>query len=94
MTDDELYALAQKDLETSVGASGVPEYKTIVRWEKAIPQYPIGHIEEMEKVETERQQTPGLFLAGNYLDGVSTNDCVYRAKQVSEEIRNFFASHV
>lgn len=92
MTDDELYALARKDLETSIGASGEPEYKTLVRWEKAIPQYPIGHLEEIAKVEAECRQTPGLFLAGNYLDGVSTNDCVYRAKQVSEEIKNYLKS--
>ncbi len=42
----------------------------------AIPQYYCGHSQIVARVEARLQTLPGIFLGGNYLRGVSLNDCV------------------
>ncbi len=86
LSDEELLELVQNDLNVSMGIKGKPVIQRIFRWEKAIPQYPVGHVENIERVNQERERTPGFFLTGNYLDGVSVNDCIRNAKQTAKSV--------
>jgi oxygen-dependent protoporphyrinogen oxidase len=87
LPDEELMRQIQGDLQKSLGVSGEPRAVKIFRWEKAIPQYPIGHVEKIELLKQEQEKTPGLFLIGNYVNGVSTNDCIRNARQCAEQVR-------
>ncbi|MFB3786596.1 MAG: protoporphyrinogen oxidase [bacterium] len=86
LKDDELLNQIRADLKTTVGTEGEPAIQRIFRWERAIPQYPIGHMEHIEVLQREMASTPGLFCIGNYLDGVSVNDCIRNARRVSLEV--------
>jgi protoporphyrinogen/coproporphyrinogen III oxidase len=86
LSDQELQDLAHENLTTAIGINQKPLHQSLYRWEHAIPQYPIGHLDHIESLTEEAGNTPGFFLAGNYLDGVSTNDCVYRSKQVANDV--------
>lgn len=86
LNDDELLPQIRTDLKNTVGAEGEPAILRIFRWERAIPQYPIGHVEHIEVLQREMASTPGLFCIGNYLDGVSVNDCIRNARRVSLEV--------
>jgi oxygen-dependent protoporphyrinogen oxidase len=57
----------------------------ITRYERAIPQYAIGHNARVRRIESVLESIPGLRLAGNYLHGVSIGDCVKQAEQVAQE---------
>ncbi|MDX9754449.1 MAG: protoporphyrinogen oxidase [bacterium] len=92
LSDAELIDLAHRDLQKAVGIAGDPVKTNLIRWERAIPQYPVGHMDHLETLEAERRSTPGFFLVGNYMDGVSTNDCIYKAKQTVEEIQAYFTA--
>lgn len=85
-SDDEIYAIAQKDLYTTVGAEGDPVYRRLVRWPRAIPQYPVGHVDRVQTLRDEIQSVQGLYLCGNYMDGVSVNDCIRNARAAAETI--------
>jgi len=46
------------------------------RWEKANPQYNVGHALRLKRIESCLQGHPGLFLAGCSYEGVGLPDCI------------------
>jgi len=57
-------------------------------WEKAIPQYNLGHIEHDNYFTKFEKKNPGLFLSGNYRGGISVGDCIKNSKINAEKIMN------
>jgi oxygen-dependent protoporphyrinogen oxidase len=86
LADAELVTLVHTDLQKILGISSEPRVVAITRWERAIPQYNIGHVERVRRVEELLRERPGLHLAGNYLHGVSTGDCIKEADRMAKEI--------
>lgn len=86
LPDAELVTLAHSDLQKVLGISSEPRVVTITRWERAIPQYNIGHVERVRRIEELLRDMPGLRLTGNYLHGVSTGDCIKEAERVAKEV--------
>ncbi|MCH8261413.1 MAG: hypothetical protein IIC46_14550, partial [Planctomycetes bacterium] len=58
----------------------------VCRWPDAIPQYRPGHVQRVAQINQQLQHYPGLHLIGNYLDGISINDCVRTASRAASEI--------
>ncbi|HEX9653554.1 MAG TPA: protoporphyrinogen oxidase, partial [bacterium] len=69
--DDELLKLVQADLREIMGLTGQPNIVKIKRWEKAIPQYELGHQQRIDAVENSEQEHPGVFISGNFRGGIS-----------------------
>lgn len=55
----------------------------------AIPQYNLGHIEKVKRIEEIMNTDYGLFFTGNYLYGISINDTIKTSIKVTEKIKNF-----
>lgn len=89
LTDYQILAQIKTDLRKTVGASGEPVAQHVFRWERAIPQYPIGHPDRIGELLSDLLSSPGLYCTGNYLDGVSTNDCIRKAKETALEMERF-----
>ncbi len=85
LADAELVTLVHSDLQKVLGISSEPRVVTITRWERAIPQYNIGHVERVRRIEELLRARTGLRLIGNYLHGVSTGDCIKEADRVAKE---------
>lgn len=79
MTDQELWQTARKELGSLLGIRGDPVVIRIYRWEKGIPQYTLGHLDRLARIETRRAKHPGLHILGNAYHGVGLNDCVKMA---------------
>jgi len=84
--DEELIRVVHNDLSKVLGISGEPRRLPITRYERAIPQYTLGHATRVERIESELRNTPGLWIAGNYLRGISLGDCIKQAERVAVEI--------
>lgn len=89
LNDNQTVEMVQKELYDIMGVSGAPEFVHIIRHEKAIPQYVIGHADRVLKINDAVGNHPGLFLTGNAYKGVSFNDCVINAGLVAEKVINF-----
>lgn len=89
LTDYQIVKQIKIDLQKAIGATGEPSASHVFRWERAIPQYPIGHVTRIEELVNELQPAPGLYCIGNYLNGVSTNDCIRKAKETVNEVERF-----
>ena len=84
--DDALLTTASEALSDLLQITGEPTLVDVCRYPAAIPQYHLGHVEKIERLRTVASSVSGLHLAGNYLEGVSINDCVRLGKRVAHEI--------
>lgn len=86
LSDEELIDTVHRDLSKVLGITGAPRTLPITRYERAIPQYNLGHAARVAKLEAALHNHPGLRLAGNYLRGVSVGDCIKQAEQLAAAI--------
>lgn len=66
-----LVAWTRSDLRGLAGIDASPIFTHVRRWDRAIPQYVLGHQDRVRRIEAEVALQPGLFLAGNALHGVA-----------------------
>ena len=85
---DELVHTTLAALHDLLGVRGEPVLVDVCPYPAAIPQYYLGHARKIAEIRRAVGGIPGLTLAGNYLDGVSINDCVKLGKQVAVSLLN------
>ena len=61
-------------------------WSEITRWPRAIPQYTMGHLQRIDKVEEAERSIPGLYFCANYRGGVSIGDCVKAGHATAERV--------
>lgn len=91
-SDDELRAIVHQELKSFMKITGEPVFTHITRWEKAIPQYHLGHLQTVEQIVQFEQKHPGLFLSGNYRDGISVSDCIIQSEKISKRVQEYISS--
>jgi oxygen-dependent protoporphyrinogen oxidase len=84
--DGRLLAAVRGEMRQVLGIEAAPVFHQIVRWDKAIPQYHLGHLERIAAVEARAARHPGLFLGGSAYRGVALNDCVEQAGVLAERM--------
>lgn len=81
-----LIKMVCEDLKAIMGISVEPVLTKVYRWEKANPQYNVGHLEEVAEIEKMAAQHPGLFVAGAAYRGVGVADCIHQGAQTAEKV--------
>ncbi len=82
-SDDKLVRTAESALGDLLHVTGHPVLVDVCRYDAAIPQYHVGHAEKIKQLRAAVAQQENLHLVGNYLEGVSLNDCVRLATQTA-----------
>lgn len=90
-SEEDIAGTAQAELSRVLGIRGSPVVQHVARWERALPQYNLGHSRIVRTLGELCAATPGLFLAGNYLAGPSLGACVEQANKIAEEVARFCA---
>jgi len=91
---EEIAAIVQKDHQKILGITGSPIASAIWVHHKALPQYNLGHGHIVQAIREAEQSVPGLYFAGNYLEGPSIGKCVERGFQVAESVKAYLHSGV
>ena len=86
LPDDALVALARAELGEVLGVAGTPTLVRIVRWKRAMPQYHVGHLARVERIERRVAALPWLALAGNAYRGVGIPDCIRSGQLAAERV--------
>ena len=86
-TDDELIAIVQGELRALLGVTGTPDFTRVARYTSAMPQYHVGHLDRVARIEAETAVLPGLALAGNAYHGVGIPDCIHSGEQAAESLQ-------
>lgn len=86
LPDDELLSLVQQELAALIGLRGEPILAQVNRWTGAMPQYHVGHLDRVARIEQLTTALPGLALAGNAYRGVGIPQCIHSGEQAAEQI--------
>ncbi|MCC6610346.1 MAG: protoporphyrinogen oxidase [Burkholderiales bacterium] len=65
---------ALRELRPLLGLRGAPETEHVVHHRCGLPLYHGAHLQRVRRIRDRLRLWPGLHLAANYLDGVSTRD--------------------
>jgi oxygen-dependent protoporphyrinogen oxidase len=84
--DDALMALARAEIAATMGITATPVVQKLFRWIKGNPQYDVGHLERVERIERLAAAVPGLYLTGSAFRGIGIPDCVKGALNTVEQI--------
>lgn len=79
------------DLRQLLGVRGEPIFVKHVYWPRAIPQYTVGYQAVKDAADETELANPGLYLAGNYRNGVSVGDCVASGQLIAKRVANYLA---
>jgi protoporphyrinogen/coproporphyrinogen III oxidase len=86
LPDAEIQQLVREELADLIGFSGEPEFSDIVRWQCMMPQYHIGHLDRVAKIEQRAAAIPHFALAGNAYRGVGIPFCIHSGEQAAERL--------
>jgi oxygen-dependent protoporphyrinogen oxidase len=89
MLDQELLALAHEELTRLLGLCSPAAFVRIVRHERALPQYTLGHMARVAALEASQARHPGLFFHGNAYHNAALPELVRRSDQLAERIAVF-----
>jgi oxygen-dependent protoporphyrinogen oxidase len=84
--DEALQELARKELKEILRLDQRPRFARTFRWDVAMPQYEVGHLERVAQMESMLAGQPGLKIIGNSFYGIGVPDCIKSARQAVEKI--------
>jgi oxygen-dependent protoporphyrinogen oxidase len=76
LSEAELVARVRADLRDLLGIEQAPLFAEVKKWEQSMPQYHVGHLERIKRIEARLASIPGLVLAGNAYSGLGIPDCI------------------
>jgi oxygen-dependent protoporphyrinogen oxidase len=76
LSDEEVAVVVQADLRRVLHIDPEPLFVRVYRWPRAVAQYTLGHLDRLAALRSRAQALRGVFLCGNYFDGIGIADCV------------------
>jgi oxygen-dependent protoporphyrinogen oxidase len=92
MADDELERHVRAELQEAMGITARPDAVTIARWPRAFPQYQVGHLERVARVEEALARQPGLVAAGASYRGVGIPACIGQGRRAARAVLDQLAA--
>ena len=92
LSEPEIIAAVHQDLKKTIlrpDTKAEPKAIAVHVWDKAIPQYELGHLDRLATVEKELQKSQGLYISANFIGGVALGDCIKRSLQEATKIDAF-----
>ncbi|MGD0836101.1 MAG: protoporphyrinogen oxidase, partial [Polyangia bacterium] len=66
-----------------------PAFVRIVRHERALPQYTLGHTQRIATLAAAQMRHPGLFFHGNAYHNAGVPELVRRSTELAQRIARF-----
>jgi oxygen-dependent protoporphyrinogen oxidase len=86
LEEEKLVGVVLSELSEILGIRSEPDMVWTYRWEKAIPQYLVGHHERLRRIDEALSRHQGLHLHSNAYRGVAVNDCIGNSFRLAETI--------
>ena len=85
-------SIVESEVARVLDIAGPPVERAVWRLNNGIPQYNLGHAASLAAIREELARLPGIFLAGNYLQGPSLQNTVEQATGIADSVREFLAA--
>jgi oxygen-dependent protoporphyrinogen oxidase len=92
LDDGQLVARVRAELATLSRVHATPSYAEVNRWQKAMPQYTLGHLDRLLQLDAALGRYPGLVLTGAAYRGVGIPDCIHEGVAAAERVMALFTS--
>jgi oxygen-dependent protoporphyrinogen oxidase len=86
LDDARLVAEVRADLSDLLGAHGDPQWTLVTRYRESMPQYYVGHLDRVGRIEAALEELPGLALAGNAYRGTGIPDCIHSGEEAADRL--------
>jgi len=86
--DAELIALARHDLEHVLDAKVAPTHASVIKWQRGIAQYAVGH-RDLVRAAVASGRTQRIALAGADYRGAGVNDLIADGDVIAAEVRTW-----
>ena len=86
LDDAALIRLVCEELGGILNITAAPRLARVYRWERANPQYLVGHLARVDAMEQLLAPYPGLLLTGSAYRGVGVPDCIHQGIQTAERL--------
>lgn len=86
LSDDALLAVVREELQALIQARGEPDPCELIRWHDTMPQYHVGHLELVARIEERTARLAGVAIAGNSYRGVGIPFCIHDGEQAAERV--------
>jgi len=86
LDDDDLVGRLHGELTAVLGLGAPPVERLVVRWPRSFPQYEVGHLARVDRIDAALAGLPGLVAAGAAYRGLGLAACVRQAEQAATEV--------
>jgi len=86
LDEDELLGRVLGDLRDLLGIEKAPLFTEVTKWERSMPQYHVGHVARVQRIDARLASVPGLALAGNAYSGLGIADCIRSGEAAADRI--------
>jgi len=87
--EENIAAIVTEDTARILGITGPPVEVAVWKYPRALPQYNLGHGHIVEAIRDAERASPGLFFAGNYLEGPAVGKCVENGFQTAKAVSKY-----
>ena len=84
LDDDTLIQMVRDELKTIMGITATPTITRVFRWVKSNPQYDVGHLDRVGRMEA--LCPDGIYLTGSAYRGVGLPDCTHQGQLMAEKV--------
>ena len=85
-SEERLIAIAREGVRRTMGVDDAPDVTFVQRWPQGIPNYPVGHLANADRLFARIADHPGLYLNSNAYYGIGLNDCVGNSRLCAEKV--------
>jgi oxygen-dependent protoporphyrinogen oxidase len=85
-SDAELIALVRRELRPLIGVEAAPNWTRVCRYLRAMPQYHVGHLARVARIEALERKHARFALAGNAYRGVGIPDAIRSGNEAAQRL--------
>ncbi len=86
LDEDRMLAAVREDLRILLGIEKAPLFSLIEKWPRSMPQYHLGHLDKVARIDAHLSHFPTLKLAGNAYGGAGIPDSIRSGEKAADEI--------
>ena len=87
--DEALVQCVREELASIVGLQATPHYVEVNRWNRAMPQYTLGHLDRLAQLEAALSRFGGLAVTGAGYRGVGLPDCIRDGAETAAKLLRY-----
>ena len=85
-SEEQITEIVRRELREILNIGATPKLIRVFKWHKAMPQYGVGHLLRIARLEMHMQRFMGLHLSGNAYHGIGIPDCVRAGRTAADAI--------